>query len=81
VKTFPVILLAKMYDKDGKLVRELYGSRLKKVSSIWGARHVEMRRRGKNPHGADHRRSHFNQHVDEKLFAPEDLGNAPATKH
>jgi hypothetical protein len=23
----------------------------------------------------------FNQHLDEKLFAPEDLGNAPATKH
>jgi hypothetical protein len=52
----PVILLAKMYDKDGKLVRELHASRLKKASSIWGARHVEMRCRGKNPHGADHRR-------------------------
>jgi hypothetical protein len=23
----------------------------------------------------------FNEHVDEKLFAPEDLGNAQATKH
>jgi ribosomal protein L20 len=32
-----------MCDKDGKLVRELHASALKKASGSWGARHVEMR--------------------------------------
>jgi ribosomal protein L20 len=32
-----------MYDKDGKLVRELHALGLKKASGSWGARHVEMR--------------------------------------
>jgi ribosomal protein L20 len=32
-----------MYDKDGKLVRELHASGLKKASGSWGARQVEMR--------------------------------------
>jgi Outer membrane lipoprotein-sorting protein len=71
-----------MYDKDGKLVRELHASGLKKASDIWGARHVEMQsveEKTRTVLTIDEVK--FNQHLDEKLFAPENLGNAPASKH
>jgi hypothetical protein len=54
----------------------------KKVSGIWGARHVEMRSLQETTRTVltiDEVK--FNQLFDEKLFAPENLGNAPATKH
>jgi Outer membrane lipoprotein-sorting protein len=78
----PVILHAEMYDRDGKRIRELHASALKKVSGIWGARHVEMQsveERTRTVLTIDEAK--FNQHLDEKLFTPESLENAPAIKH
>jgi hypothetical protein len=77
----PVILHAEMYDGDGKLVRELHASALKKVSGIWGARHVEM----KSVQGGTRTvltidEAKFNQNLDEKLFTPEALDSSPAIK-
>jgi hypothetical protein len=77
----PLILHAEMYDQDGKLVRELHASALKKVSGIWGARHVEMKsvREGtRTVLTIDEAK--FDQHLDEKLFTPEGLENSPAIK-
>jgi hypothetical protein len=82
VKTFLVILNAPMYDKDGKLVRELHASGLKKASGSWGARHVEMRsveEKTRTVLTIDDVK--FNQHLDEKRFTPEHLGTSPAIKH
>jgi len=74
----PVILHAEMYDRDGKLVRELHASALKKVSGIWGARHVEMRSiEGKTRTVLTVNEAKFNQHLDEKLLTPESLEKAP----
>lgn len=78
----PVILHAEMYDQDGKLVRELHASALKRASGIWGARHVEMRSLGENTRTVltiDEVK--FNQNLDEKLFTPESMENSPAFKH
>lgn len=75
----PVVLHAEMYDRDGKLVRELHASAIKKVSGIWGTRHVEMRsveERTRTVLTIDEAR--FNQHLDEKLFSPEHLEKAPS---
>ena len=78
----PVILHAEMYDRDGKLVRELHASALKKVSGMWGARHIEMKSvEDKTRTVLTIDEAKFNQHLDEKLFTPEDLGEVPATKH
>jgi hypothetical protein len=78
----PVILHAEMYDRDGKLVRELHASALKKVSGIWGARHVEMQSvEEKTRTVLTIDEAKFNQHLDEKLFTPESLESAPAIKH
>jgi Outer membrane lipoprotein-sorting protein len=78
----PVILHAEMYDRDGKLVRELHASAFKKVSGIWGARHVEMQSvEEKTRTVLTIDEAKFNQHLDEKLFEPESLENAPALKH
>ena len=78
----PVILHAEMYSGDGKLVRELHASAIKKVSGISGARHVEMKsvdEKTRTVLTIDEAK--FNQHLDEKLFTPESLENAPAIKH
>jgi hypothetical protein len=77
----PVILHAEMYDKEGKMVRELHASALKKVSGIWGARHVEMKSvAGKTRTVLTIDEAKFNQHLDEKLFTPENLANSPAIR-
>ena len=74
----PVILHAEMYDRDGKLVRQLHASTLKKVSGIWGARHIEMQSiEAKTRTVLTVDEAKFNQHLDEKLFTPEGLENAP----
>ena len=76
----PVILHSEMYDLGGKMVRELHASGLKKASGISGARHVEMRSvEGKTRTVLTIDEVKFNQHLDEKLFTPESLENAPAT--
>jgi outer membrane lipoprotein-sorting protein len=75
----PVILHAEMYDREGKLVRELRASALKKVSGVWGTRHVEMRSvEGRTRTVLTIDEAKFNQHLDEKHFAPENLENAPS---
>ncbi len=77
----PVILHAEMYDQAGKLVRALHASGLKKVSGIWGARHVEMRSvEDKTRTVLTVDEVKFNQHLDEKMFTPEGLGIAPRLK-
>jgi hypothetical protein len=78
----PVVVHAEMYDRDGKRVRELHASTLKKVSGIWGARHVEMRSvEEKTRTVLTIDEAKFNLHLDEKLFMPESLENAPVIKH
>jgi outer membrane lipoprotein-sorting protein len=78
-QSVPVVLHAEMYDRDGKLVRELHASALKKVSGIWGARHVEMRSvEGRTRTVLTIDEAKFNQHLDVKRFAPENLENAPS---
>jgi len=79
-QSVPVILHAEMYDREGKLVRELHASSLKKVSGIWGARHVEMQsvaEKTRTVLTVDEAK--FNQHLDEKLFTAESLENAPGS--
>ena len=39
----PCILHAEMYDQDGRKVREMHASGLRKESGMWGARKTEMR--------------------------------------
>jgi outer membrane lipoprotein-sorting protein len=78
----PVILHAEMYDGGGKLVRELHASALKKVSGMWGARHVEMKSVQEGTRTVlTIDEAKFNQHLDEKLFTPEGLENPPAIQH
>ena len=73
----PIILHAEMYDAQGKLVRTMHATGLKKESGIWGARHVEM------SSVQDGTRTVFtidearlNTGLDEKLFTPEALENS-----
>ena len=73
----PVILHAELYGGNGKLIREVHASALKKVSGIWGARHVEMRSvEEKTRTVLTIDEAKFNQHLDEKLFMPESLESA-----
>jgi outer membrane lipoprotein-sorting protein len=71
----PVILLGEMYDTNGRKIRILHASDLKRESGIWGARHTEM------SSVQDATRTvltidqvKFNTGLDEKLFEPEKLG-------
>jgi hypothetical protein len=77
----PVILHAEMYDKAGKLVRELHASGLKKASGISGARHIEMRSvEDKTRTVLTIDEVKFNQRLEDKMFTPEGLGSAAAPK-
>lgn len=77
----PVILFAELYDAEGRKVRVLHATTLKRENGVWGARHTEMRT------VADGTRTvltingvKFNTKPDEKLFTPqgmaEVLGNS-----
>ena len=73
----PVILYAEMYDAQGREVRVLHTSDLKRAGGVWGARHTEMRTL------QDGTRTvltidevKFNTNPDEKLFTPEGLAEA-----
>jgi hypothetical protein len=73
----PVILHAEMYDVNGREVRALHASQLKRVSGIWGARRTEM------SSVQDATRTvltiddvKFNHGLDDKLFSPEGLEGA-----
>jgi hypothetical protein len=70
----PVILFAEMYDANGRKVRVLHATQLKRESGIWGARHTEM------SSVQDATRTvltidevKFNTGLDKKLFTPEGL--------
>jgi hypothetical protein len=70
----PVILHAEMYDAKGRELRMLHASGLKRVSGIWGARHLEM---SSIQDGTKTELSiegvKFNTNMDEKLFTPQGL--------
>ena len=70
----PCILHAEMYDQEGRKVREMHASGLRKESGIWGARKTEMRSL------LDGTKSvltideiHLNSGLDATLFTPEAL--------
>jgi hypothetical protein len=72
-----VILFAEMYDAQGRKVRVLHATQLKREGGIWGARRTEMRTL------QDGTRTvltidavKFNTKLDEKLFTPQGLGGA-----
>jgi hypothetical protein len=71
----PVILHAEMYDTQGKEVRVLHASQIKRVSGISGARRTEMTSMltgTKTVLVIDEAKVNLN--LDEKLFTPEALG-------
>ena len=70
----PCILHAEMYGQDGRKVREMHASGLRKVSGIWGARKTEMRailEGTKSVLTIDE--VHLNTGLDEAAFTPEAL--------
>ncbi len=76
----PVILFAEMYDAQGRKVRVLHATDLKREGGIWGARHTEMRT------VQDGTRTvltidsvKFNTKPDEKMFTPQGLAGALGT--
>jgi outer membrane lipoprotein-sorting protein len=77
----PCILHAEMYDQDGRKVRELHASGLKKEAGIWGPRKTEMRallEGTKSVLTIDE--FHMNTGVDSALFTPEALERNPQKK-
>lgn len=74
----PVVVHAEMYNRDGKLARELHASALKKASGIWGPRHVEMQSVEERTRTVlTVNEAKFNQHLNQTLFTPEALEKAP----
>jgi hypothetical protein len=70
----PCILHAEMYDQDGRKIREMHASGLRKVSGIWGTRRTEMRsilEGTKSVLTIDE--IHLNAGLDSSLFTPEAL--------
>jgi outer membrane lipoprotein-sorting protein len=77
----PCILHAEMYDQDGRKVRELHASGLKKEAGIWGPRKTEIRsllEGTKSVLTIDEIR--LNTGVDAALFTPEALEKNPQKK-
>ena len=77
----PCILHAEMYDQDGKKLREMHASGLRKQDGIWGPRKTEMRtviEGTKTVLTIDE--VHFNAGLDEALFTPEALEKNPPEK-
>jgi hypothetical protein len=65
-----------MYDQEGRNVREMHASGLRKVSGICGARKTEMRSLldgTKSVLSIDE--AHLNTGLDSALFTPESLEN------
>jgi len=77
----PCILHAEMYDQDGRKLRELHASGLRKESGIWGARRMEMRT---IPEGTKTVLTidevHFNTGLDESLFTPDAMESGSPQK-
>ena len=73
----PVILHAEMYDMEGKEVRTLHASQLKRESGIWGARRTVMssvQEATRTVLTIDEAK--FNTGLNETLFTPEGLAQA-----
>jgi hypothetical protein len=70
----PCILHAEMYDQEGRKVRAMHASGLRKVSGIWGARRTEM---ASSLEGTKTVLTideiHLNTGLDDSLFTPEAL--------
>jgi hypothetical protein len=77
----PCILHAEMYDQDGRKIRELHATGLRRESGIWGARKTEMRT---VPDGTKTVLTidaiHLNTGLDDALFTPEALEKNPPEK-
>jgi outer membrane lipoprotein-sorting protein len=74
----PCILHAEMYDQDGRKIREMHASGLRKQAGIWGARKTEMRSMldgTKSVLTIDE--AHLNTGLDETLFTPDALEKNP----
>jgi outer membrane lipoprotein-sorting protein len=74
----PCILHAEMYDQEGRKVRVLHASGLRKVSGIWGARKTEMSsllEGTKTVLTGDE--IHLNTGLDDSEFTPEALETTP----
>ncbi len=76
----PVILHSEMYDADGREVRVLHATEIKRVSGVWGARRTEMRT------VADSTRTvlvvdrvKFSVKMDENLFTTQGLESSRET--
>jgi outer membrane lipoprotein-sorting protein len=70
----PCILHAEMYDQDGRKVREMHASGLRKVSGIYGARKTEMQSLvdgTKSVLTIDE--AHLNTGLDSAMFTPESM--------
>jgi Outer membrane lipoprotein-sorting protein len=73
----PVILFAEMYDAQGRKVRVLHATDLKRENGIWGARRTEMRTLQDGTRTVLTIDSvKFNTKPDEKLFTPQGLSGA-----
>jgi len=76
-KDIPVILHAEMYDAQGREIRVLHATDLKKAGGIWGARHTEIHT---VPDGTRTvftiDEAKFNTKPDDKLFTPDGLSGA-----
>lgn len=74
----PCILHAEMYDGEGRKVRSLHASGLRKVSGIWGARKMEMKsllEGTKTVLTVDE--VHLNTGLEDSQFTPEALEKTP----
>lgn len=74
----PCILHAEMYDGEGRKVRSLHASGIRKVSGIWGARKTEMRsllEGTKTVLTVDE--VHLNTGLEDSQFTPEALEKTP----
>jgi hypothetical protein len=70
----PVVLFGEMYDSNGRKVRILHASQLKRESGIWGARRTDMssvQNATRTVLSIDQVK--FDTGLDEKLFSPEAL--------
>jgi len=70
----PCILHAEMYDQEGRKVREMHASGLRKESGIWGARKTEMRSLLEGTKSVlSIEEAHLNTGLDSAMFTPESL--------
>jgi hypothetical protein len=70
----PCILHAEMYDSDGRKVREMHATGLKKEMGIWGARRTAMNSVLEGTKSVlTIEEAHLNTGLDAKLFTPESL--------